>query len=164
MIIVKKINEIKREIRRIKKEGKSLGFVPTMGFLHDGHISLVNASVYDNDYTVMSIFVNPTQFGKNEDFGKYPRDMERDISLAEKAGVDIIFAPEIEQMYPDGYGTYVDVEDKIAGILCGKSRPGHFRGVATVVNKFFNIVEPDRAYFGQKDAQQVAVKIGRAHV
>lgn len=156
MVILKNIKEVKKEISQIKKQGKSIGFVPTMGYLHEGHVSLIKASVRENDSTVLSIFVNPTQFGENEDFNTYPRDIKRDSRIAEEAGVDIVFAPEIKEMYPDGYNTYVNVNE-ITEKLCGKSRPGHFRGVTTVVNKLFNIVEPDRAYFGQKDAQQVAV-------
>jgi len=115
---------------------------------------LVNMSRQNNDYTVMSIFVNPTQFGPNEDFDRYPRDLERDLKLAEAAGVDVVFAPSVKEMYPDGYKTYVNVEG-ITEVLCGKSRPGHFRGVTTIVTKLFNIVEPHRAYFGQKDASRL---------
>jgi pantoate--beta-alanine ligase len=154
--VITKISEVKRIILSQKKAGKTIGFVPTMGYLHEGHISLVKASKLENDFTVMSIFVNPTQFGVNEDFSKYPKDLERDSRLAENNGVDIIFAPTSEEMYPDGYKTFVDVE-AITEILCGKSRKGHFKGVTTVVNKLFNIIEPDKAYFGQKDAQQVLV-------
>lgn len=156
MRLINKINDIKAVIRTNKAMGKSIGFVPTMGYLHEGHLSLAKRSVQDNDFTVMSIFVNPTQFGPNEDFERYPRDLERDLALAESVGVDVVFAPSVEEMYPDGYKTYVNVED-ITNVLCGRSRPGHFRGVTTVVNKLFNIVEPNKAYFGQKDAQQVVV-------
>lgn len=156
MKIIQKIDELKAFIQCQKKIGKSIGFVPTMGYLHDGHMSLVKASKQENDITVMSIFVNPVQFGPKEDYSRYPRDLERDAKMAEAEGVDVIFYPTVEEMYPDGYKTYVQVEG-ITEVLCGKSRPGHFRGVATVVCKLFNIVEPDRAYFGQKDAQQVAV-------
>ncbi|MCX7709192.1 MAG: pantoate--beta-alanine ligase [Clostridia bacterium] len=156
MRIIEKISDIKAVIKEYKKFCKTVGFVPTMGYLHEGHLSLVRASKSQNDITIMSIFVNPTQFGPSEDFSKYPRDMERDSRLAEESGVDIIFAPTVEEMYPDGYKTYVNVET-ITEVLCGKSRPGHFKGVTTVVNKLFNIIEPDRAYFGQKDAQQVIV-------
>lgn len=156
MRVIEKISDLKAVIRSQKLAGKTIGFVPTMGYLHEGHISLVKASREENDYTIMSIFVNPTQFGPNEDFEKYPRDMERDTRMAEEAGVDIIFAPTKDEMYPDRYKTYVEVED-ITSVLCGKTRPGHFKGVTTVVAKLFNIVEPDKAYFGQKDAQQVIV-------
>lgn len=156
MRIIEKISDLKAVIRSQKQAGKTIGFVPTMGYLHEGHLSLVKASKTENDVTIMSIFVNPAQFGPNEDFSRYPRDMERDSSLAEEAGVDIIFAPATDEMYPGGYKTYVNV-DEITEVLCGKSRPGHFKGVTTIVNKLFNLVEPDRAYFGQKDAQQVMV-------
>jgi len=156
MRVIERINDLKAIIRSQKLSGKTIGLVPTMGYLHEGHLSLVKASKDDNDFTIMSIFVNPTQFGPQEDFEKYPRDMQRDTKLAESAGVDVIFAPSVFEMYPDGYKTYVDVE-KITEVLCGKSRPGHFKGVTTVVCKLFNIVQPDKAYFGQKDAQQVIV-------
>ncbi len=156
MRLVEKISDLKAIIRSNKKMGKTIGFVPTMGYLHEGHLSLVKTSVHDNDFTVMCIFVNPTQFGPNEDFEKYPRDMERDLRLAESAGVDVVFSPSVAEMYPESYKTYVEVED-ITKVLCGLSRPVHFKGVTTVVNKLFNIVEPDKAYFGQKDAQQVIV-------
>ncbi len=156
MRVIEKISDLKAIIRSQKSSGKTIGFIPTMGFLHQGHLSLVKASKDENDFTIMSIFVNPTQFGPNEDFDKYPRDMARDTKLAEAAGVDVIFAPLKDEMYPDGYKTYVDVVD-ITNVLCGKSRPGHFKGVTTVVTKLFNIVEPDKAYFGQKDGQQVIV-------
>ncbi|MCX7749757.1 MAG: pantoate--beta-alanine ligase [Clostridia bacterium] len=156
MRVIECIKDLKAVVRTQKRQNRSVGFVPTMGYLHEGHLSLVKMSVRDNDMTIMSIFVNPTQFGANEDFDKYPRDMDRDMKLAEMAGVDIIFAPTVKEMYPDGYKTYVEVED-ITKVLCGKSRPGHFRGVTTVVAKLFNIVEPEKAYFGQKDAQQITV-------
>lgn len=156
MRVVENIADLKTIIRAQKREEKVIGFVPTMGYLHKGHLSLIEASIRHNDFTVMSIFVNPTQFGPNEDFDRYPRDMEGDLSKAESAGVDVVFIPTKEEIYPDGYITYVDVE-KITNTLCGNSRPGHFRGVTTIVNKLFNIVEPDKAYFGQKDAQQALV-------
>lgn len=156
MRIVEKIADLRTIIRAQKREDKTIGFVPTMGYLHEGHLSLVETSLRHNDFTVVSIFVNPTQFGPNEDFDRYPRDVEGDLKKAESAGVDVVFIPAKEEMYPDGYMTYVNVE-KMTDSLCGKSRPGHFRGVTTVVNKLFNIVEPDRAYFGQKDAQQALV-------
>lgn len=156
MRVIEHIADMKAVVKSKKSSGKSIGFVPTMGYLHEGHISLANASKQENDFTVMSIFVNPTQFGPNEDYEKYPRDMKKDSVLAEIAGVDVIFAPSADEIYPHGYKTYVNVE-KITEVLCGKSRPVHFRGVTTIVNKLFNIVEPDKAYFGQKDAQQAAV-------
>ncbi|WPX08109.1 pantoate--beta-alanine ligase [Anaerocellum danielii] len=156
MVVVEKIQEMKEIVKRLKKEGKSVGFVPTMGYLHEGHLSLVRFSKQQNDITVMSIFVNPIQFGPNEDYDRYPRDFERDKRLAEKEGVDYIFNPSVKEMYPEDFKTVVSVK-KITEIMCGKSRPGHFDGVATVVLKLFNIVNPDRAYFGQKDAQQLAV-------
>lgn len=156
MKIIKTIQEIKEEIKKHSGQGKTVGFVPTMGYLHEGHLSLVNASKKQNDITVMSIFVNPVQFGPNEDFEKYPRDTKSDLKKAETAGVDFVFLPSVSEMYPEGYKTYVSVEG-ITEVLCGKSRPGHFKGVTTIVNKLFNIVKPTRAYFGQKDAQQVAV-------
>lgn len=143
-------------VKMIKKEGKSIGFVPTMGYLHEGHLSLVKAAKKHTDVVIMSIFVNPIQFGPKEDFEKYPRDIKHDEEMAREAGVDVIFYPSLKDMYPEGYATYVTVEN-LTGSLCGESRPGHFRGVATVVTKLFNIVKPDVAYFGQKDMQQTMV-------
>ncbi len=139
-----------------KKEGLSIGLVPTMGYLHAGHKSLIDKSVKDNDRTVVSIFVNPTQFAPNEDLEKYPRDFESDLKLCADSGASLVFHPAPEEMYGKDYNTYVNV-DELTRELCGKSRPTHFRGVCTVVTKLFNIVQPDRAYFGQKDAQQLAV-------
>jgi len=136
--------------------GKTIGFVPTMGYLHRGHLSLVEQCKKENDAAVVSIFVNPAQFGPAEDFNTYPRDMAGDLKLLEELGVDIVFCPPAAEIYPAGYSTYVGVE-KLANVLCGKSRPGHFRGVATVVLKLLNITAPTRAYFGQKDAQQAVV-------
>ncbi len=134
----------------------SVGFVPTMGYLHEGHLVLARNSRQDNKHTIVSIFVNPTQFGPKEDFAKYPRDPQRDCAMLEKEGVDVVFMPSGEDMYPTGYNTWVDLT-KVTERLEGAIRPGHFRGVATVCNKLFNIVEPHKAYFGQKDAQQVMV-------
>ncbi len=134
----------------------SLGLVPTMGYLHEGHLSLMRRSVVDNDHTAISIFVNPLQFGPNEDFASYPRDEERDLDLAQSVGVDLAFIPSVEVMYPEGADTIVSV-GRLGEIVEGAARPGHFNGVATVVAKLFNLVRPTRAYFGQKDAQQVAV-------
>jgi pantoate--beta-alanine ligase len=156
MRLIETIDELQSELGAYRKMGKTIGFVPTMGYLHEGHISLVKASKKDNDITVMSIFVNPTQFGPNEDFESYPRDLSGDSKKAEEGGADLIFAPSVQEMYPSGYNTFIDVYG-ITDKMCGKLRPGHFRGVCTVVAKLFNIVRPDRAYFGQKDAQQVAV-------
>ena len=138
------------------KIGGSVGFVPTMGYLHDGHLELVRRARAENITVVASIFVNPSQFGAQEDFTSYPRDTERDLAMLEEENVRLVFMPAIEEMYPQGFSTWVDVEE-ITERLEGESRPGHFRGVATVVAKLFNIVQPDRAYFGQKDAQQLAV-------
>ncbi|MCU1309663.1 MAG: Pantothenate synthetase [Candidatus Angelobacter sp.] len=139
-----------------KRLGRRLGFVPTMGALHDGHLSLVRAARADCDVVAASIFVNPTQFGPNEDLAKYPRPFERDCNLLEAEKVDLLFAPSAEEMYPAGAATFVHVEG-MSERLCGKSRPGHFRGVTTVVAKLFNVIDPDRAYFGQKDAAQAAI-------
>ncbi|QWK09441.1 MAG: pantoate--beta-alanine ligase [Thermoflexus hugenholtzii] len=132
------------------------GFVPTMGYLHEGHLSLVRRARAENDRVAVSIFVNPTQFGPHEDYARYPRDLERDLRLLEPLGVDLVFVPSVEEMYPPGFQTWVIVEE-VSRPLEGASRPGHFRGVATVVAKLFNILQPDRAYFGQKDAQQTVV-------
>jgi pantoate--beta-alanine ligase len=157
MKVITRIQEMKEYSREARREGETIGFVPTMGALHDGHVSLINAAGKECGRVVISIFVNPAQFGPGEDFEKYPRDMERDKRIAEKAGVDCIFAPETGEMYPEGYGTFVEVPGSMSDVLCGRSRPGHFRGVTTVVAKLFNIVEPDKSYFGQKDAQQAAI-------
>jgi pantoate--beta-alanine ligase len=148
MRIVRTIAELPREA--------SIGLVPTMGAFHAGHLALFDAARAENELVVVSLFVNPAQFGSGEDLDRYPRDEARDAKLAEEAGVDVIFAPSAEEMYPDGYGTWVDVGE-LGEKLEGESRPGHFRGVATVCLKLFNIVRPERAYFGQKDAQQAAV-------
>lgn len=156
MKIVGTVKEVREQVKAWRKEGLSVGYVPTMGYLHEGHASLMKKSVEDNDKTVASIFVNPMQFGPTEDLEAYPRDLDRDAALCEEIGVDLIFHPEVEEMYEDGFCSFVDMNGLTKG-LCGKTRPTHFRGVCTVVNKFFNIVKPDRAYFGQKDAQQLAV-------
>lgn len=144
------------EIKKIKRDNISIGFVPTMGYLHKGHISLIKKAREENDIVITSIFVNPTQFGPNEDFEKYPRDESRDLQKCEENGCDIVFLPQVDEMYPDSFLTFVQVEELGKG-LCGKSRPTHFRGVTTVLTKLFNIVKPDRAYFGQKDAQQLVI-------
>jgi len=156
MKIFTTIKEVREAIGPRKSEGKSIGFVPTMGFLHEGHLSLVRESIRTADTTVVSIFVNPTQFGPQEDFREYPRDLEHDSGLLKREGVDVVFVPDQEEMYPENFNTYVEVhglQDK----LCGRSRPGHFRGVCTVVLKLFQIVGPDIAFFGQKDAQQALI-------
>lgn len=150
------IEEIREEVKTWRREGLTVGFVPTMGYLHEGHKSLIDKAVAENDRVVVSIFVNPIQFGPTEDLESYPRDLERDAKICEEAGANLIFHPEKEEMYMDDFSSFVEVDGVSKG-LCGKSRPIHFRGVCTVVTKLFNIVKPDRAYFGQKDAQQLAV-------
>ncbi|MBL7210444.1 MAG: pantoate--beta-alanine ligase, partial [Candidatus Omnitrophica bacterium] len=134
----------------------TVGFVPTMGALHEAHLGLIRRAQRDNDFTVVSIFVNPAQFAPAEDFKKYPRDIKGDARLCKKEGVDILFCPTVKEMYPEDFSSFVEVKG-LSGVLCGKSRPGHFRGVATIVTKLFNIVSPDVAYFGQKDAQQALI-------
>jgi pantoate--beta-alanine ligase len=150
------IEEMRTACRAARSGGKRLGFVPTLGALHEGHVSLVRAAKASCDLVAASIFVNPTQFGPNEDLAKYPRTFDRDLNLLEKEGVDLLFAPSAEEMYPAGVTTWVTVEG-LSGKLDGRSRPGHFRGVATIVAKLFHIVEPDAAFFGQKDAAQLAI-------
>ncbi len=156
LVIVEKVKDMKELSKKYLKENKTIGFVPTMGFLHEGHLSLVKRAREENDIVVVSIFVNPTQFGPNEDYESYPRDFERDVKLLKELNVDVVFHPPVEEMYPKDFSTYVE-ETKLSRYLCGKSRPGHFRGVCTIVTKLFNIVHPTRAYFGQKDAQQFRV-------
>lgn len=156
MKIIRSLRRMQKEIRFQKKKGRRVGFVPTMGYLHEGHLSLIRRARRENDLVVASIFVNPVQFGPNEDYKEYPRDLRKDAALCEKEGVDYIFYPSVKSMYPKGYSTYVKVEG-LTENLCGKFRPAHFRGVTTVVTKLFNIVEPDIAYLGQKDAQQAIV-------
>ena len=156
MKIVETIAEVRTQVQEWRKEGLSVGLVPTMGYLHEGHQSLIDRAVEDNDRVVVSVFVNPMQFGVGEDLESYPRDMDRDAAICEKAGASLIFHPEPSEMYPKDFSSFVDMSTLTDG-LCGKSRPIHFRGVCTVVSKLFNIVTPDRAYFGQKDAQQLAV-------
>ncbi len=136
--------------------GSKLGFVPTMGFLHEGHLSLVDQAKQENDITVVSIFVNPAQFGPNEDLQRYPRDLERDLTLLKERGVDYVFFPDSDMIYPPGYRTWVEVEE-LSSVLCGASRPGHFRGVCTIVLKLINIVKPHRMYMGEKDFQQLSI-------
>lgn len=156
MKVVDTIPRMSTLVKIFKKEGKSVGLVPTMGYLHEGHLSLVRAAKKHTDVVIMTIFVNPMQFGPKEDFERYPRDLKRDEQLATSAGVDIIFTPSAKDMYPAGYSTFVNVE-KLTDTLCGAARPGHFKGVTTVVAKLFEITRPDIAYFGQKDAQQAIV-------
>lgn len=154
--IVHTINEVRQQVKEWRQQGLTIGFVPTMGYLHEGHQSLIKKAVEQNDNVVVSVFVNPMQFAPTEDLESYPRDLQADAVLCEKTGADLIFNPEPEEMYTNGFCSFVDMNGPTAE-LCGKSRPIHFRGVCTVVSKLFNIVTPDRAYFGQKDAQQLAV-------
>jgi pantoate--beta-alanine ligase len=156
MKVAKTIESVRRLVKAARKAGRKIGFVPTMGALHKGHISLIEAAKKNCDFVVVSIFVNPTQFGPNEDFKKYPRPIKADLKMCRKAGINVVFAPTPDEMYPAQNLTWIDVE-KISEPLCGKFRPGHFRGVATICAKLFNIVTPDIAYFGRKDAQQAIV-------
>ncbi len=156
MEIIKEIEDLRQRVKNWKSSGLTVGFVPTMGFLHEGHTSLIARAHNENDRVVVSIFVNPTQFGPNEDLEKYPRNIENDTRLCLESGGDVIFLPEVETMYPKDFSSYVDMSG-LTETLCGRSRPGHFRGVCSVVCKLFNIVQADRAYFGEKDAQQLAV-------
>ncbi len=157
MQIIHDKRELRRVIHGLKTQGKSIGLVPTMGYLHEGHLSLIRRCRKENDCTVVSVFVNPTQFGPNEDLDAYPRDTERDLALMRAEKTDIAFFPSAETMYPGGYATYVQVEGLRTQTLCAHARPTHFRGVTTIVAKLFHLVAPTRAYFGQKDAQQVVV-------
>lgn len=156
MKIVETIKEVREQVKEWRKQGLSVGLVPTMGYLHEGHKSLIDRAVKENDRVIVSVFVNPMQFGVGEDLESYPRDLERDSALCEAAGAALIFHPQPEEMYTKDFSSFVDMNTLTKG-LCGKTRPIHFRGVCTVVSKLFNIVTPDRAYFGQKDAQQLAV-------
>ena len=156
MKIVETIAEVRAQVKEWRAQGLSVGLVPTMGYLHEGHKSLIDRAVAENDKVVVSVFVNPMQFGVGEDLESYPRDMERDSALCENAGAALIFHPQPEEMYHKDFSSFVDMNTLTKG-LCGKTRPIHFRGVCTVVSKLFNIVQPDKAYFGQKDAQQLAV-------
>jgi pantoate--beta-alanine ligase len=148
MKIVKESAKIHKILAEYRSKGKTIGFVPTMGALHEGHLSLIRAAGKENDLVVVSIFVNPTQFGPREDLKKYPRPISKDLAFCRREGVDFVFTPKVQDVYPQGFSTYVAVEG-LDRVLCGKSRPGHFRGVATVVTKFFNIIQPDTAYLGQ---------------
>lgn len=159
MKIISNLHTLREEIHHHKRSNDSIGFVPTMGYLHEGHLTLVEEARKHNDSVVMSIFVNPLQFGPNEDFDRYPRDIERDRKLAENSGVDILFMPDAEDMYPGTLSTTMNVTARV-DVLCGKKREGHFDGVVTVLTKLFHLVQPDRAYFGLKDAQQIAVVEG----
>lgn len=156
MKILETTDSTRAATRAARRQGQAVGLVPTMGALHEGHMSLVRAAKAQTDYVAVSLFVNPLQFGPNEDLAKYPRTLERDRDLLEQAGVDLLFAPSNAEMYPRGAATFVDVEG-LSERLDGQSRPGHFRGVTTVVSKLFHIIEPERAFFGQKDAAQVAI-------
>ncbi|MFR9166764.1 MAG: pantoate--beta-alanine ligase [Dysgonomonas sp.] len=156
MKIVHTVSEIEKELSTAKKEGLQIGFVPTMGALHEGHLSLIKKSIEDNDFTVVSIFVNPTQFNDKNDFDKYPRNVEQDAKLLERTGVDIVFAPTEREIYPEPDTRQFDF-GKLDKVMEGKFRPGHFNGVAQVVSRLFGIVEPDKAYFGEKDFQQLAI-------
>lgn len=155
MKVAKSVDQVREIVNPVRAEGKTVGLVPTMGFLHDGHLSLIKKAREENDFVVVSIFVNPTQFGPNEDLENYPRDLERDLEKCKTAGADLVFTPAVEDMY-DKHKTYINVEE-VSVNLCGKQRPIHFRGVCTVCSKLFNISKADRAYFGEKDAQQLAV-------
>ncbi len=156
MQVITEIEELKLWVAKAKQAGQKIGFVPTMGYFHAGHLSLMRRARQENDLVVVSLFVNPIQFGPQEDLARYPRDLERDQEMAVEAGVDLLFVPAANEMYPEGFQTYVEVTEVSQG-LCGTQRPGHFRGVATVVLKLFNLVAADRAYFGEKDAQQLRV-------
>lgn len=156
MEIITTVADMKAKVAEWKAERLTIGLTPTMGALHEGHMSLMERARTECDRVVTSVFVNPIQFGPNEDYDAYPRDLERDAAIAESKGVDVVFHPSVEEMYPKFYNTYVEMET-LTDTLCGAKRPGHFRGVCTVVNKLFNIVDPDKAFFGQKDAQQLAI-------
>ena len=157
MQIIRTKCDLRKQLNPLRADGRSVALVPTMGFLHAGHLSLIRRARQENDVVVVSVFVNPTQFAPHEDLEAYPRDTQRDSDLMAAEDVDIAFFPAVEEIYPRGFGTFVTVEGTITQVLCAKSRPTHFRGVTTVVSKLFHLVAPDRAYFGQKDAQQVAV-------
>ncbi len=156
MKIIKTVSQMQELSLSWLKQGKSIGLIPTMGALHSGHFSLIKQSCKENNFSVLSLFVNPTQFGKGEDYKKYPRCLKKDKKLLEGKGIEIIFAPSTKEMYPQGCSTYIEVE-KMSGALCGMFRPGHFRGVCTIVGKLFNVIKPTRAYFGQKDYQQFKI-------
>ncbi|OPX17902.1 pantoate--beta-alanine ligase [candidate division WOR-3 bacterium 4484_100] len=156
MRVFKRISQIRKTLQRYKKRSRIIGFVPTMGYLHKGHLSLIKLARKKSQVLVVSIFVNPTQFGPKEDYHRYPRDLNRDLKLLKEEGVDIVFYPSVKEMYPEGYKTYVEVRE-LSQVMCGISRPTHFCGVTTVVLKLFNIIEPDLAVFGRKDFQQAVI-------
>jgi len=156
MQVIRKIDELRRVLEKYRRAGQRIGLVPTMGYFHEGHLSLIDAARQQAEIVVVSLFVNPTQFGPNEDLDRYPRDFERDERLARERHTDILFYPDVAEMYPDSFYTYV-ITEKLSRVLCGKSRPIHFRGVTTIVAKLFNIVQPDVAVFGRKDAQQAII-------
>lgn len=157
MRVVHTKDQLRAALKQVRATGRSVGFVPTMGYLHKGHLSLVRRAREENDIVVVSVFVNPAQFGPNEDLEAYPRDLQRDLAMLDGERTDVVFCPSVEELYPAGYTTYVNVRGPMTRTLCGRSRPGHFQGVATIVTKLFHLVAPQKAYFGQKDAQQVAV-------
>lgn len=157
MELIESIDSIRKILTKERSQGKKIGYVPTMGYLHEGHMSLIKSARENNDTVVVSIYVNPTQFGPDEDLENYPRDIERDSKICRDLGVDYIFYPSDKEMYPDGFSTFVTPSEKMTNILCGVSRPIHFRGVCTVLSKFFNILYPDNVYFGEKDIQQLAI-------
>lgn len=157
MILCQDVAKLRELVANFKQENKSIGLVPTMGALHEGHASLINASAKENDITIVSVFVNPTQFGPNEDYEAYPRTLENDCIVAQNAGADVVFAPKNKDLYPNEDMTWIEVTGDITKVLCGRTRPIHFRGVTTVVSKLFNLSRADRAYFGLKDAQQTEV-------
>lgn len=154
--VVSTVKETRTQVKEWRKQGLTVGLVPTMGYLHEGHQSLIKKAVAENDRVVVSVFVNPIQFAPNEDLETYPRDLEADTKLCDSTGADLIFHPTPDEMYPEGFSTHIQM-DNLTKELCGKTRPTHFGGVCTVVGKLFNIVQPDKAYFGQKDAQQLAI-------
>jgi pantoate--beta-alanine ligase len=155
--VIKTTGDMKARAALSRARGDTIGFVPTMGAFHEGHLSLIRRARAENDSVIISIFVNPVQFDRNNDYQGYPRPLERDLAMASEEGVDVAFVPDVEQVYPEGYSTFIEVRGSLTDVLCGASRPGHFRGVTTVVTKLFNIIGPDRAYFGQKDLQQAAI-------
>ena len=155
--VIKTTGDMKARAALSRARGDTIGFVPTMGAFHEGHLSLIRRARAENDSVIISIFVNPVQFDRNNDYQGYPRPLERDLAMASEEGVDVAFVPDVEQVYPEGYSTFIEVRGSLTDGLCGASRPGHFRGVTTVVTKLFNIIRPDRAYFGQKDLQQAAI-------
>ena len=157
MKVYESLELLRKEIKKLKSQGKTIGFVPTMGFLHEGHLALIDKAKKENNIVIVSIFVNPIQFGQNEDYKIYPRNLERDLYILLQKGVDFVFIPKVEDMYEKDFNTFVNVEGYPAKGLCADVRPGHFKGVATVVTKLFNITLPDRAYFGEKDFQQLQV-------